>query len=133
MSSSIALVMMAFVLIVIFAVSGIFFIGYLRKLNIEKDLDISDSLMGSIEDVVRNAVIYINQTVVDHVKAKNEQETGSHKLTDEQQEEIFNKTKELILSILNSSQIDEIMKKYIDVDEGIAILIEKHVKWQKNN
>lgn len=117
---------MTVIIQVIVAVCGVFLIRLIKRVLTRTGIEIDDAIMTDIEDVILKAVSVTNQLLVDSYKNENE----NHKLTDMQKEEVFNHTKEIIMSSLSASQTEALVKKYgLDIDEVLKLLIENTVYW----
>lgn len=115
------------ILEIIVAVAGVFLIGLLKKLNVKTQINLDESIMGQINKVITDIVISTNQKIVDAMKEKN----PDGKLTDEEKERVFNTVKDMILQCLSQTQLDYIINTFADLDEGLSILIEAAVKYEK--
>lgn len=111
------------------ATAGIFVIRLLNKLLKRTGLDVDMQMMSDIEDIILKAVSITNQTLTDNFKAASK----NHKLSDEQKAEVFNHTKEIIMSCLSYEQVQLLINKYgTDIDSAVKMLIENTVYWSKS-
>lgn len=106
-------------LVLLVAVATQFIKKYLTKLGI----NISETEVNAIEELVRKSVITINQKLVDDLK----EAAPDGKLTEEQQAEVYNMTYSIIKKALSDDQYKLLEKIYGDVDTGIDVLIENMV------
>lgn len=106
-------------LVLLVAVATQFIKKYLTKLGI----NISETEVSAIEELVRKSVITINQKLVDDLK----EAAPDGKLTEEQQAEVYNMTYNIIKRALSDDQFKLLEKIYGDVDTGIDVLIENMV------
>lgn len=114
----------------ILAVLGINIVRFTIKLIKRTGIEIDEKIMQEIEDIVLKAVSITNQTLTDNYKAA----SANGKLTDEQIEEVFNNTKDIIMSSLGHEQIQALINKFgTDIDEAVKLLIENTVYWSHNN
>lgn len=105
------------VLLVAFAVK------FIKKYLIKLGIVIDDEQMSAIEDVVKKAVITINQKMVDNMKEL----SPNGKLTAEQQTEVYNAAYDIIKASLSEDQLGLIEKVYGKGETGIELLIENMV------
>lgn len=114
--------------LIILSFLGTWAITVLKKLNIKYGMNINDKMFENIESIIKTIVISYNQTVVDDLKKEN-----NGVLSEEQKTEVFLAVKNMILDCLSSSELDAIIDKYGDTDNGLRYLIEYTVKLNKGN
>jgi hypothetical protein len=95
-----------------------------EKIGVESD----SVLLENIKSLIDSVVVTMNQKVVDDLKAAN----PDNKLTDEQQEQIFNEVKDAVYKFLTSEQISYLLEQYASVDDGLMYLIEQSVNYNHN-
>ena len=110
---------------VLVVVAGVFFVGFLRKLNKKTQLNLDESVMNQIRSIVDDVVVATNQKVVSVLK----ENSPNGKLTEEEKEKVFNDVKNAIVLCLNKTQLDHLVEKYNGLDEALSILIEKSVAY----
>ena len=107
----------------------IFAIKFIRKYLVKLGIVINDEEMSAIEDIVKKAVITINQKLVDNMKEL----SPDGKLTNEQQIEVYNAAYKIIKDSLTADQLGLIKKIYGDEETGVEVLIENMVAEAKEN
>lgn len=110
---------------VLVVVAGVFFVGFLRKLNKKTQLNLDESVMNQIRSIVDDVVVATNQKIVSVLK----ENSPNGKLTEEEKEKVFNDVKNAIVLCLNKTQLDHLVEKYNGLDEALSILIEKSVAY----
>lgn len=121
-ASSVALTAVLQVLVAIIAAVAI---SLVIKINKNAKLNLSDSQLVEIKDIVNTMVVATNQKIVDSMKATN----ADGKLTEEQQLAVFNTVKTALKSCLDSDQVQCIEDKFGLLDQGLDFLIEESVKY----
>lgn len=117
--SPIVAVVLEIGIILLVAVLIQFFKKYLKKMGII----INNDELKIIEDVIKKAVITINQKVVDDIKDA----SPNGKLTEDQQKEVYQMAYDIIKRSLSEDQLGLIKKIYGDEETGIEVLIENMV------
>ena len=85
-------------------------------------------IIGILEDVTYQAVVFTNQTFVENIKYDSENKIT---WTDEMKEEAFERTKEAIFNIVDQSIINFFNENIGDFDEWIKVKIEALVNSMK--
>lgn len=85
-------------------------------------------IIGILEDVTYQAVVFTNQTFVENIKYDSENKIV---WTDEMKEEAFERTKEAIFNIVDQSIINFFNENIGDFDEWIKVKIEALVNSMK--
>lgn len=115
---------------VVIALAGVFVVRLIKKLLKKTGIEIDEAMMSEIEDIILKAVSVTNQLF----SSKYKEENPDHKLTEDQQLEVFNHAKDIIMSSLSSEQVEAIVKKYgVDIDEALKLLIENCVYWNHSS
>ena len=93
----------------------------------KKGINISEDMSETINEKIATVVRYVNQTIVDDMKKKN-----NGVLTNEEQVKVMETATNLITRILSEDEIESIAKKYnIPVDEALKMLTEVQVRESK--
>lgn len=94
-------------------------------------ISLNDTAMTEILAIVTQVIKYFDQKFVDTIKKNSENGT----LTEYQKNIIKEKATDMIISILNSEQMDFLLKKYNmeDIDDVLDILIESTIKDTRTN
>lgn len=102
-------------------------IYYVASVAKSKGIEISDSEMEAIQNIIMKVVKYFNQTVVYNLKADSE----DGKLTDEQAAKIRDEAMQMIIMILGDNRIKSLIGKYgntyAEVVEYLHVLLENAV------
>lgn len=110
---------------VLVVLAGVGAISLIKKLVTKTGIEIDEKTMDDIRGIVGTAVNAVNQKFTDKYKAAN-----NGKLTEEQQEELFDRTKNIVMSGLSSAQLEALMKRYgMSGEEAVDIMIEDTVRW----
>lgn len=115
----VATVILQIGLVLFVAVATQFVKKYLVKIGIVID----DDQMKVIEDLVKKAVITVNQKTVDDMKAM----SPNGKLTEDQQNQVYKMAYDIIKTSLSEDQLGLLKKIYGESDKGIEMLIENMV------
>lgn len=93
-------------------------------------ITINNSTMTEILAIVSQVIKYLDQKFVDTIKTN----STDGKLTEYQQELVKTKCLDMIKAILNSEQVDFLLKKYNmdNIDDILDILIESNIKDSRN-
>ena len=118
----------AIILQVLFAVLIVIITKLGNKLLVKMGVNLKDSELKEIEEIVKKTVKTINQTFVDDLKNI----ADNHKLTDDQKEEAYNMAYETILTLLSNDQLDALYNKYGDIAAPIKVMIESTIADFKN-
>lgn len=101
---------------------------FIKKYCTKLGINIDDSQISSIEDLVYKAVVTVNQKLVDDLKAI----SPNGKLTEEQQQDVYDMAYTIIKNSLSEDQFGLLAKVYGDAETGIEVLIENMVVQAKN-
>ena len=125
-----ALVILEIIIKILICGTGTAIIIGLSKLISKFNLQNSEEVVTSVTDIVKKVVIQLNQTKVNDLKKS--QENG---LTDDQQEEIYNIAKNLVLSFINSDQMNILCNYFnnANIDDILKLLIENAVSAEKSD
>lgn len=99
-----------------------------KKVNTNLGIRIYKDILTQIENIIESIVIYMNQTLVDDLKNKN-----NGKLTTDQIEYITEQVHLLVEKSLNVEQRKILEEFYPDINTAVQILVEKFVKYHKNS
>jgi hypothetical protein len=114
-----------FLIIVLASITMAFVKKKLKQAGIEINSTIEDGIYKLVEQVV----LMLNQTVVDSIKAA----SSNGKLTDKQQEDIYNTALDLLAQFLTEEQVQYITSKYGNINEGMHLLIQSTIaKYKKD-
>ena len=108
---------------ILVVVIGVILIAAIKKLFDKLNLEVDQKQMDSIKSVIEDVVRTTNQKIVDIIKEKN----PNNKLTEEQQEYIFNTVKDTVMASLSAKEIKVITDKFGDIETGIECMIESCV------
>lgn len=108
---------------VLIAVAGSLIINFLSQLNKKSSIELDDKIMGQIENLIDSIVISANQTVVEKYK----EHSKNNKLSDQEATIIYNTVRDTVYSFLTDEQRDFLKYKFISINDGLQILIEKSV------
>lgn len=96
-----------------------------KKLQLNIESNTEKQLMGCIQTVVAAT----NQKIVEKLKAAN----PDNKLTEEQQTEVFEHVKGIIMAGLTSDDMNYILSKYTSIDSGLENMIEACVSYNHSS
>lgn len=114
------------VLLTVFTIVGFVLISLLKMLFKKLGISTSSSQWDAIEGLITDVVVVLNNKLVDNIKSAN-----NGKLTEQQQEIVYDKAIEYIKAILSSDQVAKICDKYGNLDDGLLVMIEKSINKAK--
>lgn len=129
MSSPIGVILLV-ILQVATIIGIVVFVNYLRKLAKKAGIEISDEQFQAINSIINDVIVYVNQKWTSVYKSL----SPNGKLTEAQKIELFNKAKNIIMSMLTATQCTAIVEHYTgDLDTDLEILIEKFVSFNHDD
>lgn len=115
------------ILQIVFVIIGIILVNIMTKISKNVGIEKDSKTMEQIEATINTIVIATNQKIVNKIK----EESPDGNLSDEQKETIFNSVKEAVVKCLTVSQVNYILSRFANIDDGLEYLIEKSVSYNK--